>query len=219
LVARFRFGRLHEAPATTHKLFAVPLIVAPTKRTHEMTTYNFTLIIEGGDLQSAEAQDALYEAGCDDATFGLVDGVQYAEFDREAGSYGQALASAMVGVRRAVPAAKVVHIEPDEFVTMAEIAERLGRSRESIRLLVAGERGSGDFPAPVSHVTTRTRLWRWPEVMRWFATRYEDEYGERLVQVPEDPHVTAMVNGYLMYRKYQASISIEDRKRLEEAAG
>jgi len=55
--------------------------------------------------------------------------------------------------------------------------------------------------------------------MRWFATRYEDEYGERLVQVPEDPHVTAMVNGYLMYRKYQASISIEDRKRLEEAAG
>lgn len=184
-----------------------------------MTTYNFTLIIEGGDLQSAEAQDALYEAGCDDATFGLVDGVQYAEFDREADSFGQALASAMLGVRGAVPAAKIVHIEPDELVTMAEIAERLGRSRESIRLLVAGERGTGDFPAPVSHVRTRTRLWSWPEVMRWFATRYEDEYGERLGQVPEDPHVTAMVNGYLMYRKYQASLSLEDRKRLEEAAG
>jgi hypothetical protein len=184
-----------------------------------MTNYNFTLIIEGADLQSAEAQDALYEAGCDDATFGLVDGVPYAEFNREAGSYGQALASAMVSVRDAVPGTRVVHVEPDELVTMAEIAERLERSRESIRLLIAGERGSGDFPAPISHVRTRTRLWRWPDVMRWFATRYEDEYGKRLLHIPEDPHITAMVNGYLTYRKYLASLSDEDRKRLEEAAG
>lgn len=184
-----------------------------------MTTYNFTLIIEGADLQSPEAQDALYEAGCDDATFGLVDGVQYAEFDREDGSYGQALASAMVDVRKAVSEARVIHVEPDELVTMAEIAERLGRSRESIRLLIAGKRGPGDFPAPISHIRTRTRLWRWPDVMRWFATRYEDEYGERLVQAAEDPHITAMVNGYLTYRRYLANLSTEDRKRLEEAAG
>jgi len=42
-----------------------------------MPTFNFSLIVEGADLQSAEAQDALFEAGCDDATFGVVDGVQY----------------------------------------------------------------------------------------------------------------------------------------------
>lgn len=184
-----------------------------------MTTYNFTLIIEGADLQTTQAQDALYEAGCEDATFGVVDGVQYAEFYREADSYGQALTSAMVDVRGAVPGARVVHVEPDELVTMAEIAERLGRSRESIRLLIAGERGPGDFPPPVSHIRTRTRLWRWPDILRWFATRYEGEYGERLIQVPEDPHITAMVNGYLMYRRYLVSLSKEDLKRLEEAAG
>lgn len=184
-----------------------------------MTTYNFTLVLEGADLQSPEAQDALYEAGCDDATFGVVDEVHYAEFHREAGSYGQALTSAMVDVREAVPAVKVVHVEPDELVTMAEIAERLGRSRESIRLLIAGERGSGDFPAPASHIRTRTRLWRWPDVLRWFATRYEDEYGEALVRITEDPDITAMVNGYLTYRRYLTSLSEKDRKQLEEAAG
>jgi hypothetical protein len=183
-----------------------------------MATYNFTLIIEGADLQTPEAQDALYEAGCNDATFGLADGVQYAEFDRKAASYGAALAGAMADVRRAVPQTRIVHVEPDELVTMAEIADRLGRSRESIRLLIAGERGSGDFPAPVSHVRTRTRLWRWPDVARWFATRYQDEYRDRLELIPEDSGITAMVNGYLTYRKYAGSLSKEDRKRLEQAA-
>ena len=184
-----------------------------------MTIHRFTLIVEGADLQSPESQEALYEAGCDDATFGLVDGVHYAEFDREAGSYGQALASAMADIREAVPGARITHVEPDELVTMAEIAERLGRSRESIRLLVAGERGPGDFPAPISHIRTRSRLWRWPDVLRWFATRYEDEYGKRLVEVPDESHITAMVNGYLTYKKYLATISSEDRKLLEDAAG
>jgi hypothetical protein len=45
--------------------------------------------------------------------------------------------------------------------------DQLGRSRESVRLLAAGERGPGDFPAPVSHLKARTRLWRWSEVAGW----------------------------------------------------
>lgn len=102
---------------------------------------------------------------------------------------------------------------------MSEIAERLGRSRESIRLLIAGERGPGDFPPPVSHVRTRTRLRRWPDVLRWFATRYQDESGRALVDVPEDPRIIAMVNGYLAYRRYMDSLTEEERERLEEAAG
>lgn len=32
-----------------------------------MTTYTFTLIAEGPDLQTDELADALFEAGCDDA--------------------------------------------------------------------------------------------------------------------------------------------------------
>jgi hypothetical protein len=65
----------------------------------------------------------------------------------------------------------------------------------------------------------RDRLWRWPDVPRWFAARYKDKSGRTLVDAPEDPHITAMVNGYLNYRRYLDSLSDEDRKRLEEAAG
>jgi hypothetical protein len=63
---------------------------------------------------------------------------------------------------------RVLRIEPDDLVTAAEIAERLGRSRESIRLLAAGERDpGGGFPLPVSHAASRQRLWRWSEVAKW----------------------------------------------------
>jgi hypothetical protein len=181
-----------------------------------MPSYNFTLIIEGADLQTEEAQDALFEAGCDDATFGVVDGVQFAEFDREAGSYGQALISAIATIQRTIKGARVVQVL-DDLVTISDIAERLGRSRESIRLLIAGQRGPGYFPPPVSFLRTRNRLWRWTDVLRWFATRYEDEFGKRLVDTHEDPRITAMLNALLQYRRYEKEIGEAERKRLEKA--
>ncbi len=184
-----------------------------------MPSFNFTLIVEGADLQTDAAQGALYGARCDDATFGVIDGVQFAEFHREAGSYAQALTSAIAAIQRVVKGARVVHVEPDELVTISEIAERLNRSREGIRLLVTGDRGPGDFPAPVSHVRTRNRLWRWPDVLRWFATRYEDEFGDVLVEVREDPHVTAMLNALLTYHRYEDAVNEKDRRELEQLTG
>lgn len=181
-----------------------------------MPEYNFTLILEGPDLQSDEAQDALFEAGCDDATFGSVGGVQFAEFHREADSYPDALISAIEAIQSTIAGARVVHVEPDELVTASEIAERLNRSREGIRLLISGDRGPGDFPPPASHVRTRNRLWRWPEVLRWFATRYPDEFGDWPQKQEDDPSVTAMVNALLVYRRYRADVDAADRERLEK---
>ncbi len=57
-------------------------------------THSFTLFVHGADILSDESMDALFEAGCDDATFGARDGAQYGEFDREAPSFSTALASA-----------------------------------------------------------------------------------------------------------------------------
>jgi hypothetical protein len=184
-----------------------------------MTTYNFSLIVEGPDLQTDEAQDALFEAGCSDATIGSVDGVQYLEFDREAGSYGMALTSSIKDLERAIRGIRVVHVEPDELVTASEIAKRVNRTRESIRLLISGERGPGDFPPPVTHLRSRTRLWRWPDVLRWFATRYEDEFGEVLVRIHENPYLTASLNALLSYRRYRDSLSPEEQKALDEITG
>ena len=181
-----------------------------------MPNYNFTLIVESADLQTDEAQEALFEAGCDDATFGVVDGVQFAEFDRESGSYGQALTSAIAAIQRGIEGARVVQVL-DDLVTISDIAERIERSREGVRLLIAGKRGPGDFPPPVSFLRARNRLWRWTDVQRWFATRYEDELGNRLVDTHEDPRVTAMLNALLQYRRYENEIGDAERKRLERA--
>lgn len=128
-----------------------------------MAEYSFTLVIDG--VVEAKLDD-LFEAGCDDATFGSVDGVRYADFDREAPSLERAIYSAVEAVE-SVPGLRVRRVEPDDLVTAAEIAERLGRTRESVRLLIAGKRGEGDFPAPLSHLRCRNRLWRWSEVAEW----------------------------------------------------
>ena len=129
-----------------------------------MSEHEFTLVFHGGPDDAIV--DALFEAGCDDATLGEVDGVGYADFIREAPSFGEALRSAIEQVE-SVAGLMVSRVEPDDLVTLSEIAQRLGRSRESVRLLAAGERGPGDFPAPVSHLKARTRLWRWSEVAGW----------------------------------------------------
>jgi hypothetical protein len=130
-------------------------------------TYSFTLFLHGVDVLSDESMDALFEAGCDDATFGARDSVQYAAFDREAGSFSKALASAIHDVTKALPGLAVVRVEPDDLVSMAAIAERSGRSRESIRLLAADRRGPGGFPSPIAYVDHKTRLWHWPDVAHW----------------------------------------------------
>ena len=52
------------------------------------------------------AQDALFEAGCDDATFATSNDVQVAGFDREAVDFAEAVASAIKAVESAVPGAR-----------------------------------------------------------------------------------------------------------------
>ena len=130
-----------------------------------MSEHEFTLMIEG-QLSEEQTARALFKSGCDDATFGVTDGIGYGEFAREASSLAEAVLEAMHQVE-SVPGLKVLRLEPDDFVTMSDIAERLDRTRESVRLLVSGQRGPGAFPAPASHGMSRNRLWRWSEVGLW----------------------------------------------------
>jgi hypothetical protein len=87
-----------------------------------MPIQHFTLIVNGANLQSEPFIDALFEGGCDDATVGRVDGVQYLDFDREAESLGEAIISAVRDVDKVdgVQAARVAHTgfarQPDPSV-------------------------------------------------------------------------------------------------------
>lgn len=65
-----------------------------------VATHHFTLIVEGTDLQAETVINVLFQAGCDDATVGRTDGVQYIEFDREAKSFLQAVFSALHDVEK-----------------------------------------------------------------------------------------------------------------------
>lgn len=176
-----------------------------------MPLQHFTLIVEGTDLQSEPFIDALFEAGCDDAAVGRVNGVQYLDFDREAESLGEAIISAVRDVEK-VDGVRVVRVADAGLVSMTDIATRLGRTRESVRLLITGARGPGDFPAPVTDPRGRYRLWRWSDVTRWLTTRCGDD------SLPDDHLVTA-INASLELRRYQHEFPGARRSSLRALAG
>ena len=134
-----------------------------------MTEWTFRLTLRGIELTD-EQLDALYEAGCDDGSFSAEpDGTVLGFFDREAPTEQDAVISAIVEVEQAGIGARVLRVEADDdWLTGSEIAARVGRSRQSIALLARGERGPGDFPAPVARQRSSNPLWSWAEVEAWF---------------------------------------------------
>jgi hypothetical protein len=69
-------------------------------------------------------------------------------------------------VAKAVPSAVPLRVDQD-LVLVGDIARRVGRTRESVRLLVDGKRGPGGFPAPLGVVGEGTRIWPWSPVVEW----------------------------------------------------
>jgi len=134
----------------------------------ETTIHRFTLILADVSKIDEQLEDRVFEAGCDDALLAERDGVVYLDFDRSASSFEGALRSAMDDVESC--GMEVARVEPDDLVNQSQIADRVGRSRESIRLLISGARGPGTFPPPVSGVKGKMRIWNWSEVARWLAS-------------------------------------------------
>ena len=139
-----------------------------TKKKKEQT-HNFVLVVSGISEPDSRLEDALYEAGCDDAILAFRNGIAYLEFDRLATSLEAAILSAVRDVELADPRLTVVRVEPGDPVNASEIARRVQLTREYIRLLAQGKRGDGEFPAPQSGITGKTLVWSWAEVVRWMS--------------------------------------------------
>lgn len=170
---------------------------------NEMDTYDFTLILDLEDDQPTdEVYESLFEAGLDDALVGRSAGVVFVDFSRQAEDPIEAIISAITDVESSAIGATVMRVEPDDLVTVADIARRLGRSSESIRLLIRGERGPGGFPAPSTRVGgRRSRVWRWADVAGWFEhynSRSQDDPWSRFWSV------IANVNDFLREREYSS---------------
>lgn len=129
--------------------------------------YEFDLVLTGVDGLGRDQEDALFEAGCDDATIGVKSGRVRLSFARAAPSRKAAILSAIRDVRKANIGARVLKVNDGHLVTQSEIAHRIGRTRQLVNQYVTGARGPGGFPAPACRVAEGVTLWQWCEVADW----------------------------------------------------
>jgi hypothetical protein len=129
--------------------------------------HDFALVLTGITELTPKAEDALFETGCDDATLSLRFGRVYATFSRSASSRRDAILSAICDVRKANIGADVLRVDTCDLVTQAEIAHRIGRTRQLVHQYVTGKRGPGSFPPPACDLTDDSPLWYWCEVAYW----------------------------------------------------
>lgn len=132
-----------------------------------MPCYEFSWVVDGFDVEDDATLDRLYET-FDDVAAGSVAGRVTVDFVIEAAGPSEALFTTLDRFRAAFPRASVLRLDRD-LVAIPDIADRTGRTPESVRLLVNGKRGPGGFPAPVGALGGGTRVWEWAAVVEWFA--------------------------------------------------
>ncbi len=132
--------------------------------------FEFSLLLSGIEELTTDVEDALFKAGCDDATLSFQHGGARLEFTRMAPSMKDAILSAIQDVGKSGLSVTVLQLDECNLVTQAEIGRRIGRSRTLIGLFISGKRGPGGFPPPVCHLGENTSLWRWCEVSFWLAS-------------------------------------------------
>ena len=129
--------------------------------------HDFALVLSGVSELTSEIMDALYEAGCDDATPSLRFGRLHLTFSRIAPTLKDAILSAIQDVRKTKIDGGSIRIDDCNLVTPSEIGRRIGRSRELVRQYITGKRGPGGFPPPTCQITDGKPLWAWCEVASW----------------------------------------------------
>ena len=81
-----------------------------------MNKYYFRASLQGVSQESDEMLEAIFAAGCDDATVGSRDGVAFALFARQAASLEQAVRSALSQLQSAGYPAKEIIMEADSLL-------------------------------------------------------------------------------------------------------
>lgn len=150
-----------------------------------MSAYDFILTFKLPDATAdpADFTDALFEAGCDDATVGVGrHGSIALDFTREAASAEEAVRSAVAAVEAAIPAVVLTEVKPD-LVNLSDIAEIVGCSRQNMRKYAAGEMKNVTVPFPSPAFTGAPDLWHLAEVLGWLAVNTEMAVAAEAVDV------------------------------------
>jgi len=173
-----------------------------------METFAFRVRLR--DAVTDSDADRLHEALDDE--IGIEDGPRghFIGFERHAESFLDAVLDALAKVME-------LGLEPlaveDELVSISDIAERAGRSRQSVSMLVNGQRGPGNFPRPAAG-NVRSPLWHWADVAAWFEDRGADAqaFEDRLQAI-------ASINGALADRVLARMRPADVRRIQERLAG
>ena len=86
--------------------------------------------------------------------------------------------SALVDVRRAVPAARLIEVAPD-LVGLTDVADIIGVSRQNMRKLMLAHPGS--FPAPVHEGSAS--IWHLADVLTWLQAKGSYSLGKGVLDV------------------------------------
>ena len=150
-----------------------------------------------------ECIEKLGETGCNDALVGIGHTGHIAfNFDRNAASAFQAISSAVVDVKNAIPLARLIEATPD-IVGLSDIAIILGCSRQYMRKLMLGT--EVNFPEPLHE--GKTSLWRLSKVLVWLKEHKQYQIDQCLLD-------TAAVNMQLNLAKESRDIDASLQKHL-----
>lgn len=168
------------------------------------TVFDFNLVFalpDGGGKAEAYL-DALFEAGCDDATIGLaVPGRIALAFSREATSADAAIKSAIQAVCKAVPGARLIEAGPD-LVNLAEIADVVGFSRQNMQKYATGKIRQIEAPFAPPVVSGAPSLYRLYEVCQWLRRHTDISLGQHICDLSLQ---TARLNMKLQQQRLRRS--------------
>ncbi len=153
-----------------------------------MTSYQFLLRL---DREPAEPEIDALGAVCDDAGLSYGNDTGELDFGRDAPSFADAIFSAISDGERCT-GLRVTSVEADPLLSVLDIPERTGRTREAGRQAINGRR-TRRFPPPVNGPRARHRLWRWSEVAAFYGI--DDDRTRQAARVAD------AANGWLALRR------------------
>lgn len=135
-----------------------------------METFKIVLSFEGVEFHDEEQAEEL-AVNVPDVMWAMVDGEVRALGLIDAPRAVDAAFQLVTAVHEAVPDARPTRVVED-LVSVADVAERTGFSRQYVLMLAKGERGPGGFPAPRGQVSRNQKIWDWEPVKVWFLEHY-----------------------------------------------
>ncbi len=130
-----------------------------------MRNYLFAMTVDGLDAEDEETVEALLSSG-EILLMSGVDGTVEIDLEIQAASPEAAVRAAVHLVETTVAGATVSRVSLD-LVAAADIAERVGVSRQAVANWAAGRRSGKAFPAPLGTLAGGTRVWSWSAVLPW----------------------------------------------------